>query len=188
VNRTAGAAARGAAMIAAVLVLAACAPAEIRPQFTAVEFELTGRLAARAEMSGKAESFSGNISWKHGRDADEMLISTPLGQGVARITRQGDAVVLATAEPREYRAADAESLTEQVLGFRLPLSGLADWVRARPSTQSPAQGEYAADGKLLSLQQRGWKIEFQEYEGARPVRLRLAYPGIELRLAITQWK
>ncbi|MGQ0656240.1 MAG: lipoprotein insertase outer membrane protein LolB [Betaproteobacteria bacterium] len=169
--------------------LAACAPAEIRPQFTAVDFELSGRLAARAQTAtGTSESFTGNVTWKHARDADEMLISTPLGQGVARIARQGSAVVLATAEPREYRATDAEALTEQVLGFRVPLTGLADWVRARPSTESPAHAEYAPDGRMLSLEQRGWKIEFQEYEGPRPVRLRMVYPGIELRLAITQWK
>lgn len=169
---------------AAAVLLAACAPAEIRPQFTAVDFELAGRLAARYQ----SESFTGNVTWKHARDADEMLISTPLGQGVARIARQGDVVVLATAEPREYRASDVESLTEQVLGFRLPLTGLADWVRARPSTDAPAQADYAPDGTLRSLEQRGWRIEFQEYDGARPVRMRLLYPGIELRLAITQWK
>jgi outer membrane lipoprotein LolB len=172
-----------AAAVAAIF-MAACAPAEIRPQFTAVDFEMSGRLAARYQ----SESFTGNVTWKHARDADEMLISTPLGQGVARIARQGDAVVLATAEPREYRASDAEALTEQVLGFRVPLAGLADWVRARPSTEFPAQAEYAGDGRMLSLEQRGWRIEFQEYEGQRPVRMRLLYPGIELRLAITQWK
>lgn len=174
---------RRAALVAAIF-LAGCAPAEIRPQFTSVDFELAGRLAARYQ----ADSFTGNVTWKHARDADEMLISTPLGQGVARIARQGNAVVLATAEPREYRATDAEALTEQVLGFRVPLAGLADWVRARPSTESPAQAEYAPDGRMRTLEQRGWKIEFQEYDGQRPVRMRLVYPGIELRLAITQWR
>jgi outer membrane lipoprotein LolB len=169
---------------AAALLLAACAPAEIRPQFAAVDFELAGRLAARYQ----SEAFTGNVTWKHARDADEMLISTPLGQGVARIARQGKSVILATAEPREYRATDVEALTEQVLGFRLPLEGLADWVRGRPSTEAPAQAEYASDGRMLRLEQRGWTIEFQEYDANRPARMRMVYPGIELRLAITQWK
>lgn len=175
------------AALALVLVLAGCAPAEIRPTFQAVEFELAGRLGARYQ----SESFTGNLTWKHARDADELLISTPLGQGVARIARQGNAIVLATAEPREYRATDAELITERVLGFRVPLAGLADWVRGRPSPQvpgaSPAQAEYSPDGKLKTLEQSGWKIEYQDYEGARPTRMRLVYPGIELRLAITQW-
>lgn len=169
--------------LALVLVLAGCAPAEIRPSFQSVEFEITGRLGARYQ----SESFTGNLTWKHARDADELVISTPLGQGVARIARQGNAIVLATAEPREYRSTDAEAITERVLGFRVPLAGLADWVRARPSTASPAQAEYAPDGKLRTLAQSGWTIEYQDYDGARPTRMRLVYPGIELRLAITRW-
>jgi len=92
---------------------------------------------------------------------------------VARIVREGDEVTLNTAEPREYHGADVESLTEQVLGFRLPLAGLADWVRGRPAPE---------------LEQRGWKLEIQEYAGELPSRLRLLYPGIELRLIISRWK
>ncbi len=171
------------AVLALALALAGCAPAEIRPSFAAVEFDIAGRLGARYQ----SESFTGNLTWKHARDADELVISTPLGQGVARIARQGSAIVLATAEPREYRSTDAELITERVLGFRVPLAGLADWVRARPSTESPAQAEYAPDGKLRTLAQSGWTIEYQDYEGARPTRMRLVYPGIELRLAITRW-
>ena len=62
---------------------------------------------------------------------------------VARIVREGDAVQLTTAEGKEFRAADSESLTERVLGFRLPIEGLADWAQGRPS---PA------------LESRGWRI------------------------------
>ena len=149
--------------------VAACAQVEIKPPTGALEFELAGRIAARY---GK-ESFTGNIAWRHAKNGDELLISTPTGQGVAQIVRQGEAVLLKTAEPREYRDSDAESLTERVLGFRLPLHGLADWVQGRPSPD---------------LESRGWKVEYQEYDAQRrPTRMRLTYQGIELRLAISQW-
>lgn len=166
----------------AAVALAACA--SVAPFLEKPEFDLSGRLAARYND----ESLSANVAWRHARDADEMLITTALGQGVARIAREGNNIVLTTAEPREYRAADAEELTEQVLGFRVPLAGLADWVRGRPSAASPARTQYAPDGRLLSLQQGGWNIEFMQYEGKLPSRLRLTYPGIELRLAISEWK
>ncbi len=149
---------------------AACAQVEIRPPEGALEFALAGRIAARFGN----DSFAGNIAWRHAKSGDELLISTPTGQGVAQIVRQGEAVLLKTAEPREYRANDAEALTERVLGFRLPLGGMADWVRGRRSPD---------------LESRGWKIEYQEYDAERrPTRMRLTYPGIELRLAISQWK
>jgi outer membrane biogenesis lipoprotein LolB len=51
-----------------------------------------------------------------------------------------------------------------------------------------AKTESYPDGKLRSLEQGGWKIEYQEYAGELPSRLRLLYPGIELRLAISGWK
>jgi outer membrane lipoprotein LolB len=168
---------------AALLVLAACA--QLSPKAPQdLEFDLSGRLAARYGN----ESFSGNLAWRHARDADELLITSPLGAGVARIVREGGAVVLTTAEPREYKAADAEALTEEVLGFRVPLAGLADWVRARPSDRGAAKTEYGDDGRLRSLEQMGWRVEYLDYEGKLPSRLRLLYPGIELRLAISQWR
>ena len=150
-------------------LLAACAQVEIKPPAGPLEFSLAGRIAARYG----SESFTGNLAWRHARDGDELLISTPTGQGVAQIVRQGDAVLLKTAEPREYRDSDPEALTERVLGFRLPIDGLADWVQGKPS---PA------------LENRGWKVEYQERDAqGRPRRMRLTYQGIELRLVISQW-
>jgi outer membrane lipoprotein LolB len=175
---------RRAASLAAVALIAACAQFEPRPPDGPLEFQLAGRLAAR--YSG--ESFTGNVTWSHARQGDEMLISSPLGQGVARIVRNAEGVILRTAEPREYRADDAETLTQKVLGFRLPLLGLGDWVRARPSADSPAVTQHNDNGTLKLLEQRGWRIEYLEYEGERPRLMRLSYPGIELRFAVTQWK
>jgi outer membrane lipoprotein LolB len=174
---------RSALLSALLLLLGACAQLQTKvPQD--VEFNMSGRLAARY---GK-EAFAGNIAWRHAKSADEMLITSSLGAGVARIVRDGESVVLTTAEPREYSARDAEALTEEVLGFRLPLSGLADWIRGRPSDEAAAKVERDEQGRLRALEERGWKIEYQEYEGKLPSRMRLTYPDIELRLAISRWE
>ena len=133
----------------------------------------SSRSPAASRRAPDKESFTGNITWRHAPSGDELLISTPTGQGVAQILRQGDAVLLRTSEPREYRAADSEELTERVLGFRLPIEGLAQTVQGKPS---PA------------LEGRGWKVEYQEYDAQRrPTRLRLTNAGAEVRLAIHQW-
>ena len=165
------------------LLLGACVQAPVRPLSSEVLFDISGRLAARYAD----ESFTGGFTWRHAEADDEMLITSPLGQGVARIAREGGSVVLTTAEPREYRASDADALTAQVLGFRLPLAGLSDWVRGAASAASPATEEKDAQGRLKKLQQAGWQIEYQDYAGGHPSRMRLTYPGIELRLAISKW-
>lgn len=153
-----------------VLLLSACAQVEVKAPEGPLEFNLAGRIAARY----RADAFSGIVTWRHAAGGDEMLISTPMGQGVARIVREGDAVVITTSEGRQYSDRDGEALTERVLGFRLPLAGLADWVRGLPA---PA------------LEARGWKVEYQERDAAgRPTRLRVMHPDVDLRLVISEWK
>ncbi len=172
---------------AALLLLAACAAPGFLLPATDLEFELAGRIAVRY----RDDAGSGNIAWRHGARADEMLLTTPFGQGIARLARADDEITLTTQDGREFRAADAESLTEQVLGFRLPLRGLADWVRGRPApgpAPAPTRQSTDAAGRLSEFEQAGWRIEYLEYEGARPARLRLTFPGLELRLAISEWK
>jgi len=178
---------RGLYAAAASLLLAACAAPGFQSSAADVEFELSGRIAVRY----RDDAGSGNVSWRHGARADEMLLTSPLGQGIARIVRSGAEVVLTTQDGRQFKAADAESLTEQVLGFRVPLLGLADWVRGRPApgpASAPTQQRNDSTGRLAELEQSGWRIEYQEYQGSLPSRLKLSFPGLELRLAISEWK
>jgi outer membrane lipoprotein LolB len=166
-----------------MMLLAACAaPGFVLPAMD-LEFELAGRIA----MKYRDEAASGYIAWRHSVRDDELLLTSPLGQGLARLARTGDEITLTTQDGREYKAADAESLTEQALGFRLPLAGLADWVRARPAPGHAVTRKDAV-GRLAQIEQFGWKIEYLEYAGRLPSRLNLTYPGVQLRLAISDWK
>ncbi len=170
--------------LAAALLATACAAPELAPPAGPAEFEIAARIAVRYG----GEALTANLAWRHGAAADDLLITSPLGQGIARIARREGETTLSTPEPREYRAADPEALTEQVLGFRLPLAGLADWVRAR-AAPGPSRARRDTAGRLAELEQSGWRIEYLEYDAAaRPARLRLSYPGVELRLAIASWK
>lgn len=166
-----------------MLLATACAEVAFVQSATDVEFELSGRIAVRY----RDEAASANVAWRHRARGDELLITSALGQGVARIVRDGGEVTLSTPDRGDFRAADAESLTETVLGFRLPLAGLAHWVQARAAA-GPAKSRFDAAGQLAELEQAGWRVEYLEYSGARPSRMRLIYPGLELRLAISEWK
>ena len=149
-------------------------------------FELVGRVAVRYGSDG-ASGASGGIAWRHSSAADELLITSALGQGVARITRRDGKVNLVTADQKEYDAPDAESLTERVLGWRLPLAGLPDWVQGRPDPARPAQFARDAQSRLFELIQDDWRVEYQEYEGARPSKLRISRADLEIRLVVDQW-
>ena len=145
-------------------------------------FELSGRVAVR---HGK-DAASGKILWRHSDDADEMLITSPLGQGIARINRERDRFRLVTGDNKEYRADNAEDLTEQALGWRLPLAGLSDWVQARASPGRPAEMRGEPDSGL-ELRQDGWHVAYEEFREGKPFRMRLTREDLEIRLIVDQW-
>jgi len=173
---------RLALCVAAAVILGACT---LLPEHGAAPpggFELSGRVAVRSAK----DSGSARIFWRHSSDADEMLITSPVGQGIARISREGALFRLVTRDSKEYRAADAESLTEQALGWRLPLSGLSDWVQGRASLDRPA-GVTGQAGESLEIRQDGWTIVYEEFREGRPFRLRLSRQDVEIRLIVDQW-
>lgn len=176
-----------AAVMMVLLVSCASLPT-LLPPHAAVEFELEGRAAVRYGSEGG----STRIIWRHGFNSDDVQINGPLGQGVARISRNDTLVVLRTAEGQEFRAADAESLTESVLGWRLPLTGLADWVRGRPVANRPARMERDSQGRVSEIFQDEWQINYPAWNDAVPARINLVREGekgrIELRLVIDRWK
>jgi len=171
---------RSALGFAAAALLAACATLTDSP-IRSGGFELSGRVAVRYAK----EALSGRIFWRHSDDAEELLITSPLGQGLARVTRARGGFLLVAGDGKEYRAADAESLTDQVLGWRLPLAGLADWVQGRPSPGRPFEtlGDTGSE-----LRQDGWLVAYEEFRDGRPLRLRLTREDLEIRLIVDQWK
>ena len=171
------------------LLFSGCASIEQQPAPAGLvgdAFELSGRVSVKYG----AEAASGKISWQHDAAGDDLLFSTPLGQGVARIVRRDDLVSLTTSDQKVYRANDVETLTEQVLGWRLPLAGLPDWVRGRAAAGAPAQTRLDGSQRLAELKQSGWLVEFLDYksETGPPVLLRLSRQDVEIRLVIDQWK
>lgn len=150
------------------------------------------RLAGRIGVLHDGKSFSGSLRWRHGAEEDEIFLLSPLGQGVARIVRNAHGVFLETAEGQTYRAGDVESLTEEVLGWRLPARGLQYWVAGRAAPDSPSSSETGEDGRLRRLGQDGWRIDYLGYRPVQgvdlPARLEMAMDGrLEVRLVIDNW-
>lgn len=166
--------------VAALLGACAALPEPSPP--AAGGFELHGRVAIRHPT----KSGSGRIFWRHSIDTDELLITSPLGQGIARIDREGNDYRLVTGDNMVYRAPDAESLTEQALGWRLPLAGLPDWVRGRASPERPAETRGEA-GRDLELRQDGWRVFYEEFRQGKPFRLRISREDLEIRLIVDRW-
>ena len=160
-------------------------PATQRDALTA--FALEGRFALRHED----HNYSGRLSWRHDGADNEVLLASPFGQGIARITTSASGAELTASDGKTYAAADAQTLTRELLGYALPLTELADWVRGRGVGAASAPVERDALDRPVRLRHDAWQIDF-EYDTADaqalPARLFAKNAnGMELRLRIDAW-
>ena len=174
----------------AVVVLSGCAglpqdEADVPPRQALGAFQLEGRFSLRQDDQNN----SGRIDWRHAADGDRVLLSSPFGQGVAEISAVPGKATLTASDGQVFTAPDVPTLTEQVLGYRLPLQRLADWVRG--STAGGEIVERDKEGRPLQVRHEDWRIEYG-YENddpeAPPSRLFAERIGaLELRLRIERW-
>ena len=170
-------------------LLTACATSPQSPADRAY----SGRFAVTTTLGERRESISGRFSLEVRGPQQILEVASPLGTTVARIEIEPGGARATGARMQEVRGADADALTEQLLGWPLPVSGLADWIEGRPVPQRSARIERDGD-RIVLIDQDGWVIRLPEYlEGAaRPRRLVLERPAgvntpsVTLRLIIDE--
>ncbi len=172
------------------LFLGGCAvlsasPGAVPQRDALTSFSLEGRFSLRHED----KNYSGRLSWRHEGESNTLLLASPFGQGLAEITTTTNGAQLTTSDGKGYAAADAETLTQQVLGYPLPLAQLTDWVRGRSATDGVT--ELDGYGRLLRLRHEGWNIDYgydSDEPQAPPSRIFAERSGgLELRLRIDEW-
>ena len=176
-----------------LLLLGGCAttpgvPLTQRPaQAEVSSFAFNGRVSVRHD----GERSTAGVRWTHRGETDEILLLAPLGQTVARIYSNPLGVTLEESG-KVYFEQDAETLTERVLGWHLPLSGMRSWVLALPAAGSAAEIERADNGQLKELRQDGWQISYTRYAAdtadSLPLRMNLQRDGMEMQLLIDEWE
>ena len=149
---------------------------------------LNGRIAVKHD----GQRTSANVHWTHQAATDEILLSGPLGQTVASLHRDAQGVALQTQDGPSTAAMDMGDLTEQVLGWRLPLAGLRYWVLALPDPASEASIEHDVNGQVSVLRQDDWEIRYTRYAAqtpdSLPLRMLLQREGLEIQLLVDIWE
>lgn len=180
------------------LLLASCAavpaqqkmaePAAYQPHLQQISeitsFAMVGRIAVLTETKG----FSGSMRWHHRPDGEDMAFYSPLGTQLGQLNADAEGVTLTTSDQKTYQADDAEALTQQALGWSLPMAGLPDWVLGRP-----AAGEFEIQawddlGRIIRIKQNGWDIEYPSYQGDLPSKVVLKSSRLDLKLVIENWQ
>ena len=177
-------------LFAPLLLLQACAG--LQPDMApepgrAAEFVVQGRFSVQYGE----EQMSGLLHWQADSARDELVLSSPLGQGLARIIRNPEGVTLARPGEADVVADNVEKLTESTLGFRLPLSGLRYWIQGKADPAGVLTGEETRlreDGMYDRLQQNGWTIDYLQYRDAHPRKIHVRRDTLQIRLVIDEWQ
>ena len=182
----------GAAL--AFSLLAACAsvpPERLASRDQIADFTLDARFALRVSVpNGPPESSGGRLEWEHKNGNDRILISSPLGVGVAEIAVGPGGGRLHTADGQLRESADADALIEEVTGQRLPVRQLPNWLLGRSAATAIIMSDSA--GRPESLSEAGWQIDYaypDDSPGALPKLVSLRRDGeVDLRLRIEEWR
>lgn len=151
------------------------------------DFGLDGRMGVQTDGRG----VSGSLQWQHSGQHDDISLYSPLGSKIASVAADPGLVTLVDSDGKRYSASDAESLTQQTLGWRMPVTYLVDWVLGRPSSGDVESASWDAQGRITRLRQHGWEVDYQEYKPVAgrqlPSRLTLRNPQLYLKLVISRW-
>lgn len=157
-------------------------------------WSLSGRIALAKGRSGG----SGRIEWvqKDPRNY-EVTLDAPVSRQSWRLTGNShyEAGRLEGLEGGVREGDDAEALLLEATGWDIPVNQLPAWLRGVISRDdgAPARIAYGTDGRLLSIEQFGWTIEYQEWSAPDgvgpelPRRIVARSGDATVRLIVDQW-
>jgi outer membrane lipoprotein LolB len=192
--------ARRTFVLVAVGILAGCAvpppvpPSVAVPQSADAPQALSrvGRFALRVdEVGGRQNAVQGGFAWRDEGRHLSLDLTSPLGATLARVEVNPTGAMLRESNGKETLAADPDALIALVLGNRIPVSGLRDWLRGEMPPQPEAHvTQRDAQQRPLEFEQAGWRVKAQQYDTLGPTRLQMARTEadgqqVDLRLVIS---
>lgn len=173
----------------AVVLLAACAT--LAPPREAQRIH-QGRFSVTATWPDRTENTSGRFSLSVHSDGLTLDLASALGNTLARIETDANGARMtapaANGVMQQVRGPSADALAEQVLGWSLPVSGIADWIVGRPAPARP----YRSMPEGAAIEQDGWMIRVLDRFDGNGAPRRLTFersaevpsPAVTVRLAL----
>ncbi|ULJ65148.1 lipoprotein insertase outer membrane protein LolB [Wielerella bovis] len=166
-----------------LLILAACTTTytQTASQWQAQQdwqtFEASGRLGVKINDKGSYAHFD----WTCKNGVETIDVNTPLGNTVGQLCQDAQGVLAQDSNGKLYTAATPEELSEQLLGYHLPLKHLSVWANGEWVRDEPYR--FTEHGKL---QQSGWTISRELNEDGTPRILLLENEKLTLRMVFNE--
>lgn len=149
------------------------------------------RLNGKIAVQTPHDSGSASVNWTQNPRSYVISLLGPLGSNGMKLTGQPGQVTLQTSDGKSYKASSPEQLLAKQWGFHLPVSNLNYWVRGLPVPNVAATTHFDHFGRLDSLTQQGWRIDYLSYTNVGrvdlPEKLSITSPSLSVKIIVYQW-
>jgi outer membrane lipoprotein LolB len=155
-------------LLALAAALAGCATPSAQLSHATVgpyrdSIDLSGRLSINYQKDGQAHSLTGHFDWAQRPGEIQVSLASPLGQTIAKIRVTPQEAVLTQSERAPRVAKDIDTLTEQTLGWSLPVSGLRDWLQGY-AVDADGRRFLASPASNSVFTRDGWRLRFVSWQ------------------------
>lgn len=150
-------------------------------------WELQGRVGVVTAKDGG----SGSMDWKQ---QGEMLIFDfmgPLGSGALHVQGDVDGLRVKSSRGDDFVTFDPEDDFAVRFNMPLPVTSMRYWLLGLPDPRTAFDKQVDAKGELVTLSQRGWQVQYQEYTDVQgyslPARLSIQREAVRIKVVVQQW-
>ena len=178
----------------AVTVMEPGAPGQRAYQERAVQLGAIDQwgLAGKLSLDDGDDGGSGRLSWDTSPVGYDLDFRGAMGRGAWQLQVREHNATLRNADGSVQTAPDVTVLMQERIGWSVPVEALVWWVRGLEAPGPSGLGRLDSEGRLLSLQQLGWRVEFTRYRSidgvALPVRLEAQRDNYRVKLAVGRWR
>jgi outer membrane lipoprotein LolB len=157
---------------------------------------IQGRFSVSYEQNNRPQSVQGRFQWQQHDQRIDIDLLSPLGQTMAKLAVTPNSAIIQQTG-KEIKVADNVSeLTEQTLGWSLPVEGMRDWLQGF-NRNSTNQRQIARPNENDQFDTDGWHIRYVSWQqnsvSVYPKRIDLTRTSpqlhqLSLRIIIDQWE
>jgi outer membrane lipoprotein LolB len=150
----------------------------------------------RVAISNAGKGGSGRIDWQQDGPRYVVSLSAPVTRQSWRLIgdTHSEAGRLEGLEGGPREGEDAEALLLEATGWDIPVNALARWAQGLPAEGLPDENQaFSAEGRLQTLEQAGWRIDYAEWFDATsqqpqlPRRIEARRDRATVRLIVDHW-
>ncbi|MGA9856158.1 MAG: lipoprotein insertase outer membrane protein LolB [Gammaproteobacteria bacterium] len=152
------------------------------------DWELQGRVGV---INGK-HGGSGSMDWKQRGETLAFSFHGPFGAGALQVQGDANALWVRSSRGDDFITTDPEQDFSQRLRIPLPVLSMRYWMLGLPDPNATFTKTVDAHGHLVTLTQRGWHVDYQDYATFSgydlPTRLQIERDAVHIKVAVNEWQ